>query len=141
MYQAQIYFIALTLRVAHQAKLAASKVHGHGAYDNLNPRAQVLQFLTVDTKFARLHGTYMNGLEFFPLYASAVLACVAVDVDVEKLKKMCTTGLVLRLIYYAFYTTQHTKGGAALRSLAWCVSLAHTCQMFRVAALEHEENN
>ena len=80
----------------------------------------------------------MNGIEYFPLYAAAVLSCLAVDVDREKLKRMCTLAFVLRVVYYTAFSVQKTKASSGLRSLAWVVGLAHTCQFFRVAAEKYD---
>jgi uncharacterized MAPEG superfamily protein len=133
LHQAQLHLTFLSVRVVYQARLTK-------AYDNVNPRAQIAKYLTLDTRFAQLHGAYMNGMEFFPLYTAAVLSCVAVDMDTDRLKRMCTTAVLLRVVYYFLYSVQHTKGGAALRSLSWIMSLAHTCQMLRSAANEYNEN-
>ena len=136
LYQAQLHLTFLSVRVIYQARLATKLA---SKYDNINPRSQILKFISHDTRFAQLHGAYMNGMEYFPLYIAAVLSCLVADVNQDKVKRMATSAVLLRILYYGFYSTQHTAGGAALRSLSWCLGVAQACQMIRVAALEYNE--
>lgn len=103
--------------------LAPAKVAGHRDFNNETPRDP--GFYTPGLR-ARALGAHMNGIEAFPLFATAVLLAEFRHVPQTLLNELALLFVALRLVYVGVYWA----GWGTVRSLVWGAGLAVNIAIF-----------
>ncbi|KAF7297473.1 hypothetical protein MIND_00981000 [Mycena indigotica] len=95
-------------------------------YNNLAPRGNTAQVANdkavppaVAARIQRLEGAHYNGMENFPLWASAVLAANYAGLDNRKVNTISLVYILGRVLYNYFYITQRTVTQSNLRSVVF----------------------
>jgi len=108
-----------------------------GNFDNANPRSML------DSKeiqgpegnaIKRANGAHMNGVENFPIFASAVLACKVSGVDSRLLEKLAIVYVGTRVFYNYIYIIGDTQLKGSLRSITWAAGWFINVYLFIAAA-------
>lgn len=110
------------------AAIAPAKFIGRREFDNANPRDP--GFYTPGFR-ARSLGAHQNGLEAFPLFATAVLLAEFRGVPQHVVDGLAAGFLVARMAYVACYLGDRPT----LRSLVWLAALACNVVIFLSPAL------
>lgn len=105
------------------AAIAPAKIAGRRDFDNANPRDP--GFYTPGLR-ARSLGAHQNGLEAFPLFATAVLLAEFRGVPRHVIDGLALAFLALRVAYVACYLGNRP----GLRSLVWSIAMACNVAIF-----------
>lgn len=116
-------FCLLGMVVLTIAVIAPAKFAGRREFDNANPRDP--GFYTTGFR-ARSLGAHQNGLEAFPLFATAVLLAEFRGVPQHVVDGLALAFLGIRVAYAICYLGNRPS----LRSLVWTLALACNVAIF-----------
>jgi uncharacterized MAPEG superfamily protein len=108
--------------------LAPAKMGGRASFDNAYPRDP--SFYTKGTR-ARALGAHQNGLEAFPLFATAVLLAEMRGVAQHTIDGLALAFLGARIAYAACYLGDRPT----LRSIIWALALICNLTIFLLPVL------
>ncbi|CAB4391550.1 hypothetical protein RhiirA5_365584 [Rhizophagus irregularis] len=110
-----------------------------GNWNNINPRENVNKAERQMTQEAwrkakRCEAAHQNGLETFPIFATAVIAANVTGVPTLYLNALSTSYVVSRIIYNSIYINNESAKVANFRSLVWAASMGISFSLYILAA-------
>ncbi|GBB84421.1 hypothetical protein RclHR1_01100013 [Rhizophagus clarus] len=110
-----------------------------GNWNNISPRDNLNKAerqMTQDIwrKAKRCEAAHQNGLETFPIFATAVIAANITGVPTSTVNALSTSYIVSRIIYNSIYINNESTRLANFRTLVWAASMGISFSLYILAA-------